>query len=622
MFEAYKVGITIALTNHISKGLGLVIRDLAKTDAQAIRLKKTLHSMEKLALGGAITGGIGYAMLKPLKAGYEAAKEYEQVFGQFKALNLGDAINADANKFARGSQVMGASATDLMGTMRDLHTALGDYGMAKSLTSQVSQMKWANQAIFGGHGMDFSERQLQAMEKIIEMKGGFHGPQQFMAQADMMQKVISGTGGMVKPSDYLQFIKTAGVSGRLLSNESFYYQMEPLIQELSGGRVGTGTMSAYNNLAQGRSTVRAATEMMRIGILNKNDVEYTKIGTIKRIKPGGLKGMDEFTSNPYGWMKDVLVPAMAKKGITGDTAIMNEMGAIFGNRTGSNLFSLMYLQQEKIAKNMEISKKAMGVEELVKLAKTNPEGAEIAMGKAWKNLNIAAGEVLIPIVIPAIVKFTDSLRTLGVWIDHHPIRFKWLIYGFTALGAAMAISGALMLLRAGFIGLRMALGLGGGSGLLRVIGTFGGLLSTALRGLMGLFIASGPIGWIILGITAVVAGGYYIYKHWDTIKPKLLAVWAGIKSWMSHIVEWFTGIYDKVAGMFQGGSPGGATFSIVPPKGNGNGTITVKNYMDGRQIGTGVAHVFNKEASRPAASSQMFDTGMMPAQTGGMTKIW
>lgn len=275
MTEAYKVGITIALTNQVSRGLMLIQGDLARTDAKAKQLHATLRQIKLLGVGGAILGGAGYAGLHALGKTIEAAKEYQQALAQFKSLNLGDAINSQADKFARGSSVIGASATDLMKTTRDLTTVLGDFGLAKQLAPGFSQLKFANQAVYGGHGMDFSENQLRSLEKIIEMKGGFKSPRDFLDQASMMQQVIAGTGGMVKPSDYLNFIKTAGVAGRLLDNKSFYYGMEPLIQEMGGNRVGTGLMSAYNNLAQGRSTVRASTELMRLGLIDPSMVEST-----------------------------------------------------------------------------------------------------------------------------------------------------------------------------------------------------------------------------------------------------------------------------------------------------------------------------------------------------------
>lgn len=100
MTEAYKVGITIALTNQISRGLLAIQGDLVKTDAQAKKLHATLKEIKLLGIGGAILGGAGYAGLHALGKTLEAAKEYQQAFAQFKSLNLGDAMNSQADKFA------------------------------------------------------------------------------------------------------------------------------------------------------------------------------------------------------------------------------------------------------------------------------------------------------------------------------------------------------------------------------------------------------------------------------------------------------------------------------------------------------------------------------------------
>ena len=104
MTEAYKVGITIALTNQISRGLFLIQGDLAKTDAKAKQLHATLKEIKLLGIGGAILGGIGYAGLHALGKTLSAAKEYQQALAQFKSLNLGDAINSQADKFAQRLQ--------------------------------------------------------------------------------------------------------------------------------------------------------------------------------------------------------------------------------------------------------------------------------------------------------------------------------------------------------------------------------------------------------------------------------------------------------------------------------------------------------------------------------------
>jgi hypothetical protein len=577
MIEAYKVGITISLYNKVSHALGFIRSDLAKTDAEAKKLRATLGQINKLGIAGVILGGAGYAGLHALGKTLDAAKEYQQAFAQMKSLNLGDAVNTQADKFARGSSVIGASATDLMRTTRDLTTVLGDFGMAQKLAPGFAQLKFANQAVYGGHGMDFNEGQLRALEKIIEMKGGFKSPQEFLAQASMMQQVIAGTGGMVKPNDYLAFIKTAGVAGRLLDNKSFYYGMEPLIQELGGNRVGTGLMSAYNNLAQGRSTVRASTELMRLGLLDPKMVDYTKIGTIKQVRPGALKDTAGFGANPYGWMQDTLLPAMRSKGVTSEQGVLQEMGVIFGNRTASSLFSLMFLQQEKIAKNMAMSQNAMGADQLVKLARTSPQGAEMALGKAWENLKIASGEALIPVIIPALNKLAAAIRVIGQWVYRHPRMFDALIYGFAGLSAALLFSGSVLTLKAAFMGINL------------LMPTLAGTITASVLPALGL----------LGGALAALAGIAY-HKE---IANKIDAAAPGIGDWL-----------------YRMNHPGGrkdldAYYDLPPAKGKGTTVNTTVN-LDGRQIATVVSHHQSKAASGPSSSASGFDGRMTPAYGG------
>lgn len=577
MTEAYKVGITLALTNLVSQGLFAIRGDLVKTDAQAKKLQATLREIKLLGVGGAILGGAGYAGLHALGKTVEAAKEYQQAFAQFKSLNLGDAINSQADRFARGASVIGASATDLMQTTRDLTTVLGSYAMARELAPGFAQLKYANQAVYGGHGMDFNENQLRALERVIEMKGGFKSPQDFLAQASMMQQVIAGTGGMVKPNDYLAFIKTAGVSGRLLSNQSFYYGMEPLIQELGGNRVGTGLMSAYNNLAQGRSTVRASTELMRLGLLDPKMVEYTKIGTIKQVRPGALKDTVGFGENPFQWMQETLLPAMRAKGITSEQGVLQEMGVIFGNRTASSLFSLMYLQQEKIIKNMAISRNAMGTDDLVKLARSSPQGADMALGKAWQNLKIASGEALIPIIIPALNKLADVIRSLGQWAYRHPRMFDTLIYGFAGLSAALLFSGSVLTLKAAFLGIN--------------------LLMPALAGTITTSVVPA-----LVALSAALVPLALIANHQKVAD--------GIDGWAPSIGNW---LYAMTV---PGGGKHIKDYQDIPAR-KDKTAVTTNIHLDGRQIATAVSEHQGKAANAPASSTAGFDGRMGYASPSG-----
>ena len=66
----------------------------------------------------------------------------------------------------------------------------------------------------------------------------------------------------------------------------------------------------------------------------------------------------------------------------------------------------------------------------------------------------------------------------------------------------------------------------------------------AAQKLLNLAFVSTPIGWIVLGITGLIAVGVALYKNWDTVKAKAGELWERAK-------ETFGGIKDSIVGAFE-----------------------------------------------------------------------
>lgn len=91
----------------------------------------------------------------------------------------------------------------------------------------------------------------------------------------------------------------------------------------------------------------------------------------------------------------------------------------------------------------------------------------------------------------------------------------------------------------------------------KVVAAFKGLTTGA--GLLGKafsLLSSGPVGWIIAGIAALIAIGVLLYKNWDKVKEFGSKAWEGLKNAVSDAWEaikgWFENIREKVAGWFSG----------------------------------------------------------------------
>ncbi len=75
-------------------------------------------------------------------------------------------------------------------------------------------------------------------------------------------------------------------------------------------------------------------------------------------------------------------------------------------------------------------------------------------------------------------------------------------------------------------------------------------LTAAQWALNAAFIAS-PIGWIVLGIGALIAIGILLYKNWDKVKAKAAELGQGIKTAFEPIGVFFSGIFEGIQSGFK-----------------------------------------------------------------------
>ena len=105
------------------------------------------------------------------------------------------------------------------------------------------------------------------------------------------------------------------------------------------------------------------------------------------------------------------------------------------------------------------------------------------------------------------------------------------------------------------------------------------------------FVAT-PIGWIVLGLAAVVAAGVALYKNWDTVKAKAGEVWNSIKTAFGgirdSIVNAFSAAKEKVAGFFSWLNQKIESVPILGSiyKGGKNAVSWIADRMDGNAMGT------------------------------------
>ncbi|HCJ6473068.1 TPA: phage tail tape measure protein [Acinetobacter baumannii] len=488
--------------------------------------------------GMAATGAAAfYQMRKPI----DESKRVDVEENRIASLGFGKKATDEAIQYAKAMKTFGTSTLDNLTLVRDGVTTFGDVHHAQWVAPTLAKMKFANEAMYGDHGVE-NEKKFMDMLKVIEMRNGLKSKESFQEQANIIQQVITATGGRVQAEEWLNVIKTGGIAAKGMDNKAFYYKMEPLVQEMGGHRVGTSMMSAYQNLYQGRTTQRAAANLDKFGLIGDySKVKHNKTGDLSYLDIGAIKGADLFKKDQFAWMEQVLVPALNAKGITKEGDVIDAIGSIFSNRTASNLFAQMYMQRDQIHKNAKLNEGAFNIDQLNKQAQGSTSGKELEARAKLNDAYLQFGQTILPIYTQALVMASSALQGFTGWMQQNPTLAKALGTGLLIIAGGLVAIGGLLLVFSPLILSMLSLRL-----MMATLGVQGSALSFAFRLLLSPFsLLRGAITgvgsalmWLgrlamahplLALITAVAFGVYLIYKNWDTIGPYFQNVWTRIK---------------------------------------------------------------------------------------------
>lgn len=576
---------SIAATNSQIDAQKHKLAELARRHEQLSAAKSRMEKARTTASNMTSTGMsmtmTGAAMSVPLIKGVGESKHYETEVQRLKGLGMGEHDSNDAIKFAAEMKTFGTSQTENLELMRDALSVFGDLHHAEMVTPLLAKMKFLNATLYDEGEAGQKNEAFMDMLKVIELRGGLASKERFEHEANMVQKVIAATGGRVGSNEWLNFIKTGGLAAKALDDKAFFYQMEPLIQEMGGNRVGTALQSAYQNLYQGKTTNRAASELMRLGLVDKNKVIYDKVGNVNEVKEKALVEGELFKANPFEWIEKVLLPKLAAHGITEKSQIEDTIGTIMTNRTGSGLYATVVNQMAQIKKNAHNNERAADIDMGLALAKDSTKGREIAALKKLRDLQLEIGNKIMPLYARGLEFIADKLEAVINLAKEYPTVSKGLVLGLgglalltTALGSLLIMLGSVL---APFAMLRFGL---------FMVGIRGGLLAATFTRLGAAFARIGPfiarmLGWlrglgpvlrmagsavmwlgrafliagrllllnpIGLAITAIAGAAYLIYRNWARVSGFFIGLWADIK-------QAFNGGIGSLVGLLLDWSP-------------------------------------------------------------------
>lgn len=459
---------------------------------------------------GAGAAGLGAAMI-----GVNEAKKYETESARLHAIGLGDKVSAEAIKFSQNLRTFGTSQLDNLTLMRDALSVFGDVHHAEMAVPILAKMKFGNEAMYGAEQGHENETKFLDMLKVIELRGGTKSEADFNKQANMVQKVLTATGGRVGPEEWRHLIGTGGLAAKSMRDDAFFYQLEPLVQEMGGDRVGTGLSAAYSSLYQGRTTKRAANNLEKYGLIaDPSKVKHDKVGQISQLDPGALKGAELFRQSQYEWLKQVLIPTLAEKGVTSRDQVLDVIGSLVSNRKGADLLAAMYLQQQQIDKNEHINRGADDIDALEAKGRNTAGGKELYTKARLEDAKLRFGVGILPLYTTLLEKAGDMLDRLNGFMDRNPKLAKGIVVGFTAVAASLAIIGPALLT----IGSAM----GAWAGYQLLMAKFGASAAASSQGIGLLTRAIGALSLVsapmLLVIGAIAVAAFLVWKYWGPIK--------------------------------------------------------------------------------------------------------
>lgn len=422
---------------------------LASAQATRDRLNERAGKMRAAGAGVTVAGG---TMLASMVPGVKESKHYQTEMARIAALGMGNDVNQRAVKFAKDMKTFGTSSLENLELLRDGMSVFADLHHAEMVAPLLAKMKFANKAVFGSERGEQNSAQFMDMLKVIETRGGLKSEAEFSKQANIIQQVISATGGRVSATEWRHMLMTGGLAGKGMDSEALFYTFEHLVQEMGGDRAGTGLNSLYKSLYQGVAKKRSVLNLERFGLIgDKSKVKHDKAGQVSSMEPGALLGSDLFRANPFEWMEKVLLPQLAKKGITDEKKVIDTIGMIVSNSVGGSFLAEMYRQRENIHRASARNRGAQNIDQLDAAGRNSASGKELEAQAKLADAKLKFGDEVAPMYTAALVKATDALKAFNEFAEKHETLVKAGAVAITALGAALVVIGPVLTIGGGLL---------------------------------------------------------------------------------------------------------------------------------------------------------------------------
>lgn len=442
--DVYKVGVSLILNNGVSSGLNTVIRQLGQANSAVVLLNNNLGRLKLAAAGaaGVLAGeGMLKGMVKLVDHGNELIKiQRNMAQAGVKQVEIQEAYNKAWEMTRKHTNI---SATEVMKMINDARMTFGSQHDATHHIEDFVQMASFLKAYQGGkHANKGAEllAEVNAAMKSGEIAGKIT-PAEMAEHVKQLTAMKVAYGEQLKIGQYLTAQRAAGVALRNTSDD-FRYGMFPALVQENGPNAGTMLMTAFNKVVAGTGNrTKSLERMAEIGLLNKDQLEYTSSGHIKGLKNAdAIKGSHEAAMNFGNWVMKTLKPMLDKK--TGGDPIKEAqfISSMFPDRNAAKAITEIIQQFRKLEKDAEQMRAARQAMDMGKYVGQDYDAQRQAFHTQLDNLMKTLGGPLVGPATEMLKKINEALSGLAQWANANPAAVKIAMEVLAALGASLFVA--------------------------------------------------------------------------------------------------------------------------------------------------------------------------------------
>jgi hypothetical protein len=479
---AQKIGRISRAANALNRDVQKQLNLAAGAERAASRMQRASSAIgtgAKMAAGAAAAYGGGRAVAalahETVKAGSDRAHEEARMAAS--GMTVDEIKHANELAASISKKYPSVSNTEAMHAVRNIRSVTGHFEEATKILDPLMRLRVV---ALGAHpekadelGEDFDK-----LIKGMEIKGVTQDLAKFNHYIDGMAKAVNVFGDTLRPTDYYEMFKYGRAATNALSDDFMLKTAPTLAQELGGSSAGKALSSFYTQFVGGKMSNKALAQLEEYGLLtDPSKVIKTSTGNVKGILPGAIMGQEYLqpgATDPYAWVNKVLIPQLAKKGVTDPAKIQEVIAAMASQQTTAQMMSIFATQQARIEKDKHLVEGAKGVEAAELFQQSDPKVIRKSIEAQVDNVLGNAASAFQPGVNKSMNWLTSGLSYMSERAQKDPMRTAAEL-GFGA-GLASAISAD------STMGIAGKFGIGSGSlGLTRLMGLLAPILDIATR---------------------------------------------------------------------------------------------------------------------------------------------